>query len=496
MTSLFLYDLIPTFLFCNEALQNIKLHCNEEKQESNRKKRAAQKRVVHLKKRVGVLRCKVDQVRGLEQIDDDSSPEGCETNQWQIKSGQRNKGVTYQFEQHVRSALATGATARQVTDMLLLDAHFMLPSACANSFTSSMPLIRWFQQQREGLGLESYLYSFMRIAGASRVIQWGFDETTLDGCSVLNQWAMLEFPVEGCSGGEGGSGVTIVTLECAGVLPCGTAEEVVAHVEKSWVRGQAAIKALRDVLTPEDRDVLCPLIDGGVDLHKLYGIMHDTCHSANLVASLMVQLQERKKREFLTDEGWELGTDKCKATFNFLCGNHTRNLPIDRFNKLYDHWLEETIGPALKAANGGSNVRLECNGVQFLRTVCRLTHTGAQQYAKGDGDAFKDFLAEKYPDVTSKRVNRAETSKRQDWSLEASYDIFPLLEPLISYTVSTLLQEANILRDSLLVTLECVHFEAYVHVNAIMWRVVFKELRGLTNSKGSVTHDLNNRNKS
>jgi hypothetical protein len=29
-----------------------------------------------------------------------------------------------------------------------------------------------------------------------------------------------------------------------------------------------------------------------------------------------------------------------------------------------------------------------------------------------------------------------------------------------------------------------VHFEAYVHVNAIIWRVVFKELRGLTNSKG------------
>ena len=41
-----------------------------------------------------------------------------------------------------------------------------------------------------------------------------------------------------------------------------------------------------------------------------------------------------------------------------------------------------------------------------------------------------------------------------------------------------------------------VHFEAYVHVNAIMWRVVFKELRGLTNSKGIVTHDLNTTNKS
>jgi hypothetical protein len=52
----------------------------------------------------------------------------------------------------------------------------------------------------------------------------------------------------------------------------------------------------------------------------------------------------------------------------------------------------------------------------------------------------------------------------------------------MSYTVGTLLDEANLLRDSLLVTLECEHFEAYVHV--IMWRVVFKELRGLTNSKG------------
>jgi hypothetical protein len=103
------------------------------------------------------------------------------------------------------------------------------------------------------------------------------------------------------------------------------------------------VKTLRDVLTPEDRDVLCPLIEGGVNLHKLYGIMHDTCHSANLVAFLMVQLQERKKREYLTDEGWELATDKCKAIFNFLCGNHTRNLPIDRFNKFYDLWLEETI---------------------------------------------------------------------------------------------------------------------------------------------------------
>jgi hypothetical protein len=109
---------------------------------------------------------------------------------------------------------------------------------------------------------------------------------------------------------------------------------------------------------------------------------------------------------------------------------------------------------------------------------------GHAQYYKGDGHAFADFLEEKYPNLSNKCVDRAEHSKRQDWSLEASYDIFPLIEPLIAYTVRTLLDKQNILRDTVLMQAECTHFEAYVHVNAVMWRVVFKELRGLTNSKG------------
>jgi hypothetical protein len=81
-------------------------------------------------------------------------------------------------------------------------------------------------------------------------------------------------------------------------------------------------------------------------------------------------------------------------------------------------------------------------------------------------------------------VDRDEHSQRQDWSLEAAHDIFPLITPLLDYTVRTLLDTANILRYRVLIQAECIHFEAYVHVSAIMWRVVFKELRGLTNSKG------------
>ena len=43
--------------------------------------------------------------------------------------------------------------------------------------------------------------------------------------------------------------------------------------------------------------------------------------------------------------------------------------------------------------------------------------------------------------------------------------------------------DENILRDAVLVRLENIRFEAYVHVNALMWKVAFAELRALTNRK-------------
>jgi hypothetical protein len=43
--------------------------------------------------------------------------------------------------------------------------------------------------------------------------------------------------------------------------------------------------------------------------------------------------------------------------------------------------------------------------------------------------------------------------------------------------------DANVLRDAVLVRLENIRFEAYVHVSALMWKVAFGELRALTNRK-------------
>jgi hypothetical protein len=94
-------------------------------------------------------------------------------------------------------------------------------------------------KQREALGAESFLYTFMRIAACDKIQQWGFDETTLDGHEILNQWAML---VDVCTGDERiETGFTVVTLECAGILPCSEAQSVVNHIEDVRAQGIAEI---------------------------------------------------------------------------------------------------------------------------------------------------------------------------------------------------------------------------------------------------------------
>ena len=151
-------------------MQEEALRYNQEKQESNRTKRAAQRKAQRFKQRLDSLReqdVSVENEMGenVNNADDVIKPK-CE-----IRFPQRNKGIKADFEQHVRCVLATGMTARQAQDSLLLDANYMLPMEDAATFTTSLPLIRWFQDQREALGIESYLYGFMKIAAASRVVQ-------------------------------------------------------------------------------------------------------------------------------------------------------------------------------------------------------------------------------------------------------------------------------------------------------------------------------------
>jgi len=117
-----------------------------------------------------------------------------------------------EFEAFVRSVLACGCSGRQARDTILLIVGFLLPAALAVPLSEEVPTVRWFVNQREALGLEAAVYAFMAVGelflcllpqpsslttvnaalgACDEVVQWGFDETTLDGTSVFNQWCLI-----------------------------------------------------------------------------------------------------------------------------------------------------------------------------------------------------------------------------------------------------------------------------------------------------------------
>ena len=255
-----------------------------------------------------------------------------------------------------------------------MSAAFFLSVANSDGFTAAMPELRWFQAQREGLGNECMLYTFMSIAMCDEVCQWGFDETSLNGITTLNQWCRI----------KEGSTYRTLTIECAGLLPGSTSSRIASHVRLLWRRGQDAVAMLREELG-EKADAFIPLVAGGVTMAKLRGAMHDTCNCANLVANKVRGIRDEIGKEMYGAAEWAAMQETGSGWQDYLCGNHSRNLHFDAFNRLFTTLMKGMLGEAMAVAKmkSGGRLRVEADGESFVRSICKLTHVGAKQYEKG-----------------------------------------------------------------------------------------------------------------
>ena len=381
-------------------------------------------------------------------------------------------GFTPEFEEHAKILMATGISAPACLAQLELDARFFLGQDNAKKL--KLPGVKWLAKLREAVGVESWLYAFIAIAGADNVLQHGFDETGINRSSTCNQWCLIKT----------GDKVELVVIEAGGLLVGGTAEDMKEHVKYTWHRGQVAVNALRSDLG-ELADDLVPLRKGGVRFLKVMALMHDTCNTANLAAKKLIELKEESGREAIGDEAWDAKPESVTKMLDYLCANHTRNLHVAAFNRRFKKLLEESLGEDFDKASsqGGGATRLEKDGPSLLRSMCKLAHDGHKAYEKGDGKEIKQWLQEHFPQYSDVKVGRAELAHRQDWVLEVSEKLLPLVMPLLKYLAGTLVLDENILRDSILMRLELLHFDAFVFVCATMWVQVYDELRSLTNSK-------------
>ena len=92
------------------------------------------------------------------------------------------------FEKYVRCILATGCSAKAARGTVSMSAKTFLSDEGYRSIEEVLPMERWFQVQREGLAMEAWTYAMIRVARAPSILQWGFDETKLDGISTINKW--------------------------------------------------------------------------------------------------------------------------------------------------------------------------------------------------------------------------------------------------------------------------------------------------------------------
>jgi hypothetical protein len=235
----------------------------------------------------------------------------------------RPKSVEFEFA--ARTILATGCSARAAQDQILVAAGLFLPEDKYEEFEREVPAERWFRAQRKGLGYESWLYAMLRVAKCHEILQYGFDETSLDGTPTLNQWVLVQ---------EGTGAPVVITIECCGLMVGSTSEEIADHIRAAWLTGQECVDLVRQELGPAVADAYAPVVAGGVQLHKLQGIMHDTCNTANKTARLVKSLRDTSGQLFFGYDNWEELVEADKPWFDFLCGNHTRNLPMDAFNKV------------------------------------------------------------------------------------------------------------------------------------------------------------------
>ncbi len=75
-------------------------------------------------------------------------------------------------------------------------------------------------------------------------------------------------------------------------------------MEQTWALGQRAIELLMEELGGEAENLLA-VEGGGVQLHKIRGVMHDTCATANLTATLMKEKRNTSGQLCFGYDDWE-----------------------------------------------------------------------------------------------------------------------------------------------------------------------------------------------
>ena len=170
-----------------------------------------------------------------------------------------------------------------------------------------------------------------------------------------------------------------IHLESCGVLHGGKAVEVAQHIQALFKKAQGVVMRVREILmadgcTPSLVDQLVQVVDGGVRLHKVLALMHDTCNVANRTAAEVQPLKQADGILYYGQATWNAMPKDRTELLDNRCNHHLRQLPVVRFNKLATAHIKELIGSQLREA-ARFNDRFEPSPSSLVLSVVKLVHS-------------------------------------------------------------------------------------------------------------------------
>ena len=141
-------------------------------------------------------------------------------------------------------------------------------------------------------------------------------------------------------------------------------------------RGFDIVKELRAILDKNghDADELLPMKSDAPFLTRLGALMHDT--TANLAAKRIIEAKNELGVATFGAAGWATLSPEDRETFDGLCANHTRQLPVTAYDRLSKaktalHELLSPFADEVRKAMGPL-ARVELDGPSFMRSVSKL----------------------------------------------------------------------------------------------------------------------------
>ena len=267
---------------------------------------------------------------------------------------------------------------RNITEVLTLFAsEEMVPLACE----------RQMRKLRGEVTIAGEMIAALRVALCTRIISFGFDESTKFGLGLLSTNTQIEpHDAPGTSVDVVMRGVTLTAGGTAEAISKDIDEKLFAHARRLLTLWKAEHELMYGKGSWEKADM--PFADN-IGLHRLSEnavIMSDTCNAARATKRLVAEMAEKAGRERIGTEVWEKMTQgereaKCQCHLGD-CHDHLRNIIIKAMATAATDYLKGRLGDDLDAFS--SYDRMSVDPTESIRAACKELHPDGE-YAKGKG---------------------------------------------------------------------------------------------------------------